>query len=333
VGLGEPEHIIEIRFCVEEDFHGQRLDHYLKRKIRRLSRTRIQEVIRTQLTGPGGRSMKPSSPVSTGDEIVIRRVARPEPPAPTEVPVLYRDDHLMVFDKPAGMAMHATARYYFGTVARFLRDRFPGDALQICHRLDRETSGCIVVARGKLSASRLKRAFEDRRVEKTYLALVAGVPEWDERDVDLPLALAAPRHMNGPDRPPMHIRMEVAIGRPGALSAQTQLRVVQRGRGVALVECRPRTGRQHQIRAHLQAIGHPIVGDKLYAHGEETFVRYCDLPPGSMSDEEIAAELGMLRQGLHAAAITFPHPETGAPITVSAPLPADMQAYLHSKTS
>jgi 23S rRNA pseudouridine1911/1915/1917 synthase len=323
--LRTPETIIEIRFCVEEDFHGQRLDHYLQRKIRRLSRTRIQEVIRTQLTGPGGRAMKPSSPVATGDELIIRRVARPEPPAPTHLPLLHGDDHVRVFDKPPGMAMHATARYYFTTLARLLRERYPDDGLQICHRLDRETSGCVVVARGKAAATRLKMAFEQRRVEKTYLAIVHGVPDWDERDVDLPLALAPPRHMNGPDRPAMQIRMQVT---EGGLSAQTHMRVLTRGRDVALVECHPRTGRQHQIRAHLAALGHPVVGDKLYAHGEETFVRYCDMEPGSMSDEEISAELGMVRQALHAARVTFPHPVTGEPVTVDSPLPEDMRAFL-----
>ncbi len=310
---------------MEEDFHGQRLDHYLKRKIRRLSRTRIQEVIRTQLTGPGGRKMKPSSPVATGDELLIRRTARPEPPAPSHLPLLHSDEHVRVFDKPPGMAMHATARYYFTTLARLLRERYPDEGLQICHRLDRETSGCVVVARGKRAASRLKMAFEQRRVDKTYLALVHGVPAWDERVVDLPLALAPPRHMNGPNRPPMQIRMHVDAA---GLAAETHLRVVTRGRDVALVECHPRTGRQHQIRAHLAALGHPVVGDKLYAHGEDTFVRYCDMAPGTLSDEEIAAELGMARQALHAARVTFPHPETGAPVTVDSPLPADMRAYL-----
>src|SRR5262249_30857176 len=188
----------------------------------------------------------------------------------------------------------------------------------------RETSGCVVVARGKRAAARLKMAFEQRRVDKTYLALVHGAPAWDERDVDLPLALAPPRHLNGPDRPPMQIRMQVDAA---GLSAQTHVRVVARGRDVALVECRPRTGRQHQIRAHLAALGHPVVGDKLYAHGEETFVRYCDMAPGALSDAEIAAELGMARQALHAARVTFPHPETGDPVTVDSPLPEDMRAF------
>src|SRR5262249_10676618 len=193
-----------------------------------------------------------------------RRTARPEPPAPSHLPLLWRDEHVRVFDKPAGMAMHATAKYYFTTLTRLLRERYPGDALQICHRLDRETSGCVVVAAGKKAASRLKMAFEERRVAKTYLALVHGAPEWDARDVDLPLALAPPRHPNGPHRPPIQIRMQVD---PEGQTAATHVRVVARGRGVALVECRPKTGRQHQIRAHLAAVGHAVVGDKLYAHG------------------------------------------------------------------
>jgi 23S rRNA pseudouridine1911/1915/1917 synthase len=105
------------------------------------------------------------------------------------------------------------------------------------------------------------------------------------------------------------------------------VRVVERHAGCALVACRPRTGRQHQIRAHLAAVGHAIVGDKLYAHGDEAFVRWSDRA-AEMGDDELRREFGMARQALHAAEITFPHPRSGAPLTVRAPLPADFAAYL-----
>jgi 23S rRNA pseudouridine1911/1915/1917 synthase len=326
-GEGRPK-IIEVRFIVEEDFHGFRVDHYLKRKIRRLSRTRIQEVVRTQLEcARQGRviRLKPHSPVVTGDRLVIRRAARPEPPCPRSFTVLHEDDAVVVVDKPAGLPVHATARYHFNTLTRLLAERWPGGGLQIAHRLDRETSGCLVVARGKAAAARLKGAFERRDVAKEYLALVHGAPGWDERTIDLPLALAAPRRLDH-NAPAFAIRM---APRPDGLGAITQVRVVARADGCALVSCRPLTGRQHQIRAHLAAVGHAIVGDKLYAHGDEAFVRYCDRAL-ELSPEEVAAEFGLARQALHAAAITFPHP-SGGTLSVTAPLPADMREYLAAR--
>jgi 23S rRNA pseudouridine1911/1915/1917 synthase len=313
--------IIEIRFEVEEEYEGWRLDLYLKKKIPRLSRTKIQKIVETQLEGEGGVKKKVHSPVRAGEKLLIRRPARPEPPCPLEFGVLAEGDGWFVVDKPAGLPVHASARYYFGTLSRLLFDRF-GDDVQIAHRLDRETSGCLVVARGRRAAAALKRAFEERRVSKVYRALVYGVPEWPEGHViDLPLALV-PK-----SRSKLGVRMEPA-GRADGLDARTRVRVVSAHGRCAVVECRPITGRQHQIRAHLAAVGHPIVGDKLYAFGDEAFARYCDRAE-TMTVAEVEAEFGMARQALHAAAITFPDPASGgASVTVESPLPADMRRYI-----
>jgi 23S rRNA pseudouridine1911/1915/1917 synthase len=325
---GRPK-IIEVRFDVEEDFHGFRVDHYLKQKIRRLSRTRIQEVVRTQLEverDGARRRLKPHSPVAFGDRLVIRREARAEPPCPRTFGVLYEDDDVVVVDKPAGLPVHASARYHFNTLTRLLAERWPGGGLQIAHRLDRETSGCLVVARGRAAASKLKGAFERRLVGKLYLAVVRGRPDWDERQIDLPLALARPRQLDH-NAPAFRIRMEDATGRDDALPASTAVSVLERRDGCALVACKPATGRQHQIRAHLAAVGHPIVGDKLYAHGDEAFVRWCDRAT-HVSEAEVRAEFGLSRQALHAASITFPHPTRGTWVTVDSPLPAELRLYL-----
>jgi 23S rRNA pseudouridine1911/1915/1917 synthase len=332
--------VIEVRFVVEEDFHGLRLDLYLKQKIRRLSRTRIQKIIRTQLQGPGGRRMKAHSPVQAGDRLLILRPARPEPPCPLHFEVLYDDPDVMVVDKPAGLPVHATARYYFHTLTRLLRDRFPDQGLQIAHRLDRETSGCLVVARGKAAASSLKRSFEARRVEKVYHALVYGTPAWPagtEHLVDLPLALADPQSNA------LRIRMVPARGRADALDAKTYFSVIAQHSGCTLIACRPITGRQHQIRAHLAALGHPIVGDKLYAHGDDAFRRFCDreLRMGegghpqdgeqlAVFKRETEAEFGLTRQALHAYSIAFPHPQRGQTISVVAPLARDIHKYIQA---
>jgi 23S rRNA pseudouridine1911/1915/1917 synthase len=308
--------LVERRFVVEDVFAGFRLDHYLKRKIPRLSRTRLQEIIRTQLVAP--RPMKASSPVQVGDQLVIRRPARPEPSCPRALGVLYRDEHMLVVDKPAGLPVHASAKFYFNTVTRVLAETFPGEPLQIAHRLDRETSGALVVARGFASASRLKTAFAKKQARKSYLAIVRGAPDFDERTIDLPIALN--------DEPgALDVRMVPVDGAPPAL---TRVAVLERRAGCALVRAEPVTGRQHQIRAHLAAIGHPIVGDKIYGHGDEVFRAFCR---DGLTDELLAL-FELPRHALHAHAIEIPHPSTGETLHVESPLPADLCEYLEKKT-
>lgn len=321
---GNPR-MVERRFVVEEAYAGFRLDHYLKRMIPRLSRTRLQAIIRAQVKPVRGRVLKPHSAVALGDEIVIRRPAQPEPPCPRTFDVLYEDAHMMVVDKPAGLPVHASAKFYFNTLTRVLSERYPGAGLQICHRLDRETSGTLVVARGKDIAARLKGAFAAHRVHKTYLAIVWGNPPWPEGTLDsahdIDHAIDLPLGLVQDPRARIQIRMEV---RADALPALTRVRVLARRETCALVRCLPVTGRQHQIRAHLAAVGYPIVGDKLYAHGDDVFAAYCD---GGMT-AELQDLLRLPRQALHAASIIVPHPETRAPLRVDSPLPPDLRAFL-----
>jgi 23S rRNA pseudouridine1911/1915/1917 synthase len=307
--------LVERRFVVEDVFAGFRLDHYLKRKIPRLSRTRLQAIIRTQLVAP--RPMKASSPVQVGDQLVIRRPARPEPSCPRTLGVLHRDDHVLVVDKPAGLPVHASAKFYFNTLTRVLAETFPGEPLQIAHRLDRETSGALVVARGFTAASRLKTAFARKLARKSYLAIVRGAPDFDARTIDLPLALnAAPGALD--------VRMVPTGGAPPAL---TRVSVLERRATCALVRAEPVTGRQHQIRAHLAAIGHPIVGDKIYGQPDEVFRSYC---AHGLTDELLAL-LELPRHALHAHTIEVPHPATGEPLRVESALPADLRDYLAAR--
>ncbi len=315
---GEPG-IIEVHFRVEPELHGMRVDLFLKKKIPRLSRTRIQRIIATQLEGPGGRRMKPHSPVAEGDELVIRRPAKPEPDAPREFGVVHQDDALLVVDKPALLTMHPSAKYHFNTLTQLLAERYPGESLYTTHRLDRETSGLIVVARSLEAAARMKTAFERRKVKKRYLAICIGAPANDEGVIDLPLALAAGERIS--------IRM---VPTPGGLTAQTAWRVLERRGGHVLVEARPLTGRQHQIRAHLAAIGLPLVGDKLYgAGGDAAFMQFWE----SGWSDELRALFVLERHALHAHGIELPHPTTGAPLVLESPLPADLRAFWDGLTA
>ena len=352
---GSPR-IIERYLEVPPELSGLRLDHFIKTQISRLSRTKIQQVIETQLSrvhtekgshhffpanadaekrshhfspaqadkgshhfsptsSARGPRLKASTTVSAGDRFVIRRPARQEPPCPRTFTVVHEDARFYVIDKPALLPVHASAKFYFNTLTRVMGERFPDEPeLQICHRLDRETSGCLAVARDREAAAVIKNAFATKdKVTKEYVALVHGQPPWEATTIDIPLRLALP---GDPTRLP-HVRM---LPGPGGLPSITKVRVIDRRGDYALVSCTLVTGRQHQIRAHLAAVGFPIVGDKLYTHGDDAFIRFCD--------EGLVPELAKLfvlpRHALHAARVTFPHPTTGAPVTAEAPLPRDM---------
>ncbi|MEO8706965.1 MAG: RluA family pseudouridine synthase [Kofleriaceae bacterium] len=315
---GSPR-IIERHLIVPPELAGMRLDHFVKTQITRLSRTKIQAVIGEQLRRSDGHVPKSATIVAAGEHYVIRRPARREPPCPRTFAVVYEDSRVIVIDKPALLPVHASAKFYFNTLARVLAERYPDEPdLQIVHRLDRETSGCLVVARDRDAAVVLKQAWATKEVvAKQYLAVVHGQPPWDDRhtlDIGLRLSTAA-----DPTRLP-HVRM---LPDPAGLPAVTHVRVEARSADHALVRCTLVTGRQHQIRAHLAHAGFPIVGDKLYTHGDDAFIRYCDegLVP------ELAALFVVYRHALHAARVRFPHPDKRV-ITAEAALPPELARLL-----
>ena len=315
---GKPR-IVERHLIVSPELAGLRLDHFVKTQIARLSRTKIQTIIATQLRRSDGHVMKASSNVVAGDHYIIRREAKPEPPAPRTFGVVHEDPRLRVIDKPAGLPVHASAKFYFNTLARVIAERYPDEPeLQMCHRLDRETSGCMVFARDREAAAFVKSAIADkRRTTKQYLAIVAGQPPWDaELTLDTPLRISTAADDT---RVPTVKVLPDPAGSPSA----TRVIVAHRTARYALIRCTLETGRQHQIRVHLAHAGFPIVGDKLYAHGDDAFIAYCDegLTP------ELAELFVMPRHALHAARLTVPHPDGGT-ITAEAPLPADMAALL-----
>ena len=315
---GNPK-IIERHLHVPPELAGLRLDHFVKTQITRLSRTKIQGIIESQLTRIDGFKPKASTSVAAGEHYIIRRPAPPEPAVPRTFTVLHEDARMRIIDKPAGLPVHASAKFYFNTLTRVMSERYPDEPeLQICHRLDRETSGVLVLARDREAAAFLKDAIGRKdRTTKEYLAVVHGQPPWDAEEVlDIGLRLSTPADAT---RLP-HVRM---LPDPKGLPAITRVRVEQRAAAYALVRCTLVTGRQHQIRAHLAHAGYPIVGDKLYTHGDDAFIEYCD---EGLTDE-LAALFVIPRHALHAAKITLPHPDGGT-VTAGAPLPQDLAALL-----
>ncbi len=316
---GEPEsnpddvgaNVIRLNIAVPRECDGWRLDHFLKRRIGRLSRTRIQEIIETQISLEGRRA-RSSALVRFGEKIILERPAPIEPDVPRRFDVLYEDPSVLVIDKPAGLPMHTTAKFWRNTLVAVLRERYPGQHTEICHRIDRETSGVMLIARTRQAGANLKTAFARRTIKKEYLALCKGIPP-DEGIIDQPIKLL---------ETPTHLMMGPAAD---GMAALTRWKVVRRFAAHALVVASPETGRQHQIRVHLAAIGYPLVGDKLYGAGERYFMEACE---GPISPELLARFDGLPRHALHASRLTFLHPVTAQSMTVESPLPADLTDYM-----
>ena len=225
--------------------------------------------------------------------------------------VVHEDDAMLALDKPSGLPVHPSATYHKNTLTFLLRERFGVDAPRIAHRLDRETSGLLLCARTREAERALKGAFENRRVAKCYLAIVRGrIPE-DEGCIEFPMA---------PVEEGLHILMETRPAGQGS-PAVTRFRVVARNESATLVALAPQSGRQHQLRVHLSALGFPILGDKLYGpEGVQPFLDYIET---GMTDA-LRRRLGHDRQALHAYELRFHHPRTGAPMRLHAPFPTDL---------
>jgi len=315
---------IDIPLVVDTASDGYRLDRFLAQRIRRLSRTRVQWIIAAgQVRCPDrpGQSLRAASRVAAGHTVIVSRPAPIEPPAPHTATVLHHDDHLLVLDKPAGLAVHPSARYHRHTLTAVLRDVFgAGHGWEMAHRLDRETSGVIVFGRRGGSASTLKRAFQRRDILKQYLAIVHGT-------------LATATHVDVPIGAATGSRVKIKMGpraiEDGGLVASTAFDPLAYGefreRPVTLVRARPHTGRQHQIRVHLDHLGHAVIGDKLYGIDESAFLAVHD--HGRLMDD-LEAEIGLPRQALHAWSIELTHPGLGRRVRFTAPWPADLRAIV-----
>jgi 23S rRNA pseudouridine1911/1915/1917 synthase len=309
--------IVRAHFTVERNYRGWRLDRYLMEKIRRLDAEKAAFLVAHRLDAADGRALAADTLVEPGLAFSLWREAEPEPETPLTFGVIHDDGELLVVDKPAGLPIHPTARYFEHTFTAVAKARYPDRKVDPAHRLDRETSGLLACGFAPEWTTRLKASFAAGRVEKAYLAIAVGAPADDAFLVDAPLLLTLQSEVR--------VRMHV---HPGGAASATAFEVLGRrvapdGAAVALLACRPRTGRQHQIRAHLHHVGLPLVGDKIYGPDELIFDRFTRK---ALTDEDRAA-LRLDRQALHAWRLAFPHPRTGAPSAFEAPLAPDLQAF------
>lgn len=318
--LSEP--LKDVSFVVQTDEEGMRLDAWLQSRVSWRSRTDLQRRIRRGSVRVDGRTARKSHRLRAGQRITVDV---DEGPATAEVPVdeipidvLFEDESIIVINKAPGTVCHPVGRHVMDTIINALHVRHHrGEGVRgeqapmIVHRLDRDTSGVLVLAKSERARKDLGRDFEDRKVEKTYLAVVAGPVREARGTIEEPI---------GPD-PDAEIRLKVACVEDGKPS-RTDWELVRRTDLISLVRCYPRTGRQHQIRIHLATIGHPILCDRLY--GDPSPVTAGVLDADARDPDRVLLD----RQALHAERLVIRHPVTGETMHLSAPLPTDMAGLI-----
>lgn len=300
-------------FVVPPEDSGRRLDVFLARRMPEWSRSQLQGQIRSGLVTVRSRTVyKAGEEVGAGDRVTIRasrRELRAEPEA-LPLDIVYEDDDLAVINKPAGMAVHAGAGVKSGTLVNALLYHISnlsgaGGELRpgIVHRLDKMTSGLLLVAKNDAAHRGLAAQFKAREIHKRYTALVHGRVAQAEGEIRTSVG-----------RDPVH-RTRMRSAGIGARDARTRYRVARRFARFTLVEAEPLTGRTHQLRVHFASLGHPVVGDTLYGAPGRVRIGNREQPT-------------LERNFLHAAAIEFRHPRTGAPMSFAAPLPPELEEFL-----
>ena len=307
---------IDVR--LESVHAGWRLDRALAAAVPTLSRERLKNLIRSGAVEASGAALRDPATKVRGDERLLLAVPEPEPAhnEPQDIPlrVVFEDEHLLVVDKPAGLVVHPAAGNRDGTLVNALLHHCGGTLSGIggvarpgiVHRIDKDTSGLLVVAKTDVAHDGLARQFAAHSVERRYLAIVADVPRTAEGTVDAPLARSAAN------------RKKIAIAVEGrGKRAVTHWRQVTTLRDAALVECRLETGRTHQVRVHMASLGHPLLGDPVYGRSGKTHGK-------------LLKELGFHRQALHAAELGFVHPVTRHRLSFASAMPSDMQLLFNA---
>lgn len=310
----QPAHAERPRIVnVEQQGAGQRLDRYLTAILSDLSRTTVQQLIANGSALVNGKQSKAGYLLREGDEIQLSSIApasdaRSARPTAMPLDIVYEDEDLLVVNKPAGMVVHPAPGHHDDTLVNALLAYEPSLAEAdaslrpgIVHRLDKDTSGLIIVAKNARAQAALVEQMQRHAIVKRYLALVEGNVALDQGSIDAPIG-----------RDPRH-RQQMAITAVGSREAITHFKVLERYARHTLLLLELETGRTHQIRLHLKAIGHPVVGDPVYGSGS------------------VFKRAPLHRQFLHASQLRFTHPFTGETIELEAPLPADLQAVLAQK--
>ena len=299
---------------VDEESAGQRLDNFLMRHLKGVPKTHVYRIIRSGEVRINKGRCSADSRVETGDEVrvppvrvsdkVAEKAAKPAPAR--EFPPLLEDEHLLAIDKPAGVAVHGGSGVSFGVIEQLRQARPQARLLELVHRLDRETSGILLVAKKRSALKHLQDQFRERETGKTYLALVQG--DWPSRlkVIDQPLH----KYL----LPDGERRVKVTTpDDPDGMRSITLVKVAQRLQGCTLLEVTIKTGRTHQIRVHLASHGHPIAGDDKY---------------GDFEWNKALQKQGLKRMFLHAWRLQFNHPASGERVALQTELPPELQQYI-----
>ncbi len=307
---------------------GARLDRFVQNQLRATSRTRSQLIIDNSAFSAAGERLKKNHRVSGDERIVLWRPPWDEHAPDTKLPVIYEDGALLALNKPPHFAVHPTARHHGSTITVLLQTQRPEDRLTLLHRLDRETSGVLLLARTREADRLVGIQFERRRdVLKRYLAISWGWPSWERVTCELPLR----------SDPDSRYRVKMAVAPAGlGLESATTFELLERRRSVAceaaperhysMLRCTLHSGRQHQIRVHLAALGLPVVGDKLYGPDDTLFARGAD---GELTAEDLL-RLELDRHALHASELALDQPIDGQRLHLEAPLWPDLQDFWDS---
>ncbi len=299
---------------VDEEFAGQRLDNFLIRELKGVPKTHVYRIIRSGEVRVNKGRASADTRVEAGDLVRVPPVrvseateAKAARPAPArEFPILLEDEAVLAIDKPAGVAVHGGSGVSFGVIEQLRQARPQAKFLELVHRLDRETSGILLVARKRSALTNLQDQFRERETGKTYLALVPGDWPASRKVIDVPLH----KYLRADGERRVKV---VAKDDPDGMRSITLVKVAQRLPGFSLLEVTIKTGRTHQIRVHLASQGHAIAGDDKY---------------GDFELNKTLARRGLKRMFLHAWRLQFNHPATGGRVELIAPLPAELQTFL-----
>ena len=306
-GKAIPSGPVAVRWIeVTEEEAGQRIDNYLLARLKGVPKSRIYRILRSGEVRINSKRVQAAQRVAAGDRIRIPpvRVAQRDEPLPAphfKMPILYEDEALVAIDKPSGLAVHGGSGVAHGVIESLRSMRPQARFLELVHRLDRETSGVLLIAKKRSALTALHEMMRARAMDKRYLAGVAGRFRNERQTVRLALAKQVTKE--GGKR--------VSVSHSGQ-EAETVLRLIERSPEYSLLEAQLLTGRTHQIRVHLAHLGHPVLGDDKY---------------GDFELNRKLRKLGLKRMFLHAAKLAFAHPSTGDTLELTSPLPPELEKF------